>query len=401
MWYIAGDFVTDKGRRISVLKSDTKKWNLIGSVPENNSISSMCFSNENLYIGGYFSEIQSISSSYIAKWDGNKWTPLGSGVSGTVESILPCENLLVVIGNFSMAGGLSSNRTAFWNETTVFEKEKTSDLINKTREKANARDYTGALADITTAIEMDPQNPEYYVFRGIIYVDLIDETIEKGNGQNRWTYIKNAIKDFNMALNFQPDNFSAFYNRGMMGYIIESKINANRRGELFTYPSDPYKDFERASIIDPENPSPYYYLGLLNNLKTDPPAVTATFFLDAIKYSKDNGITANANYNLAKYYFNKQLYTEVIKYVSESIKLYPNFFWSRRLQGISKYLINDLDGAMLDFNWMIDEYPKDKNVAEIYRLRAKTLFKKSGNYKSACPDMKKASELGDSFRLRF
>jgi hypothetical protein len=44
------------------------------------------------------------AGNYIAQWNGNSWSALGSGVNGNVSALAASGNTLYVGGNFSMAG---------------------------------------------------------------------------------------------------------------------------------------------------------------------------------------------------------------------------------------------------------------------------------------------------------
>jgi hypothetical protein len=45
------------------------------------------------------------------------WSPLGAGVNGIVNAIVPYRDGIVVAGEFTQAGGASANRIAYWNGT--------------------------------------------------------------------------------------------------------------------------------------------------------------------------------------------------------------------------------------------------------------------------------------------
>ena len=69
--------------------------------------------NGNLFCGGYFDTAGSIKANSIAKWNGAKWEPLGSGVGdGAIGSIALSDSTLYLSGNFSKAGNLVSNNIA-------------------------------------------------------------------------------------------------------------------------------------------------------------------------------------------------------------------------------------------------------------------------------------------------
>src|SRR5262245_49480515 len=70
----------------------------------------------NLYIGGLFSIAGTNAVNNIAKWDGNDWSALGSGVNGSVQALaVDGAGNLYVGGSFSMAGGIAANSIAKWN----------------------------------------------------------------------------------------------------------------------------------------------------------------------------------------------------------------------------------------------------------------------------------------------
>lgn len=60
-----------------------------------------------VYIGGAFDRINNQTVNNIAKWDGNAWSALGTGVSATVNAILINGTDVYVGGTFTTAGGVS------------------------------------------------------------------------------------------------------------------------------------------------------------------------------------------------------------------------------------------------------------------------------------------------------
>ncbi len=71
-----------------------------------------------IYVGGWFTQVDGVSANRIARWDGNEWTSLGSGVNGIVWSLSPLvsSNQLYVGGGFTWAGGQSNiQRSATWS----------------------------------------------------------------------------------------------------------------------------------------------------------------------------------------------------------------------------------------------------------------------------------------------
>jgi hypothetical protein len=62
-------------------------------------------SGTNLYAGGYFSNAGGVPANHIAKWDGNAWSALGSGMNNAVRALAADgAGHLFVGGDFSLAG---------------------------------------------------------------------------------------------------------------------------------------------------------------------------------------------------------------------------------------------------------------------------------------------------------
>jgi len=86
-------------------------------------------SNGDVYVGGTFSQAGSIAANHIAKWDGIRWSALGSGTNDEVYTIeieerSGLENAvyhdLYIGGAFTQAGGISANRIAKWSSEPLF-----------------------------------------------------------------------------------------------------------------------------------------------------------------------------------------------------------------------------------------------------------------------------------------
>ncbi len=72
----------------------------------------------NLYIGGLFTVVDDIPANCVAKWDGSKWSALGSGCSGRVRALAVSGTDLYVGGRFTTAGGIPANNIAKWDGST-------------------------------------------------------------------------------------------------------------------------------------------------------------------------------------------------------------------------------------------------------------------------------------------
>jgi len=413
-FYIAGRFGTPNTN--SILKFEDNKWISLGIIRGEGAVESMIVSDNSLYIGGTFSGISNIECHNVAKFDGSKWTSLGSGISGgikgdmiadpsvergisyiykdVVKGIWQINNSLIAFGNFDKAGSITSNYFASWNESVSIEKPNAKALYESAILKSDKGDYDEAINDLTMAIEQSPNDPQLYNYRGSVYITLFSIELDK-QGNNLYGYRDKANADLKTAIRLNPEMASAYFHRGYLGYICE-------KGKFYSFETT-LQDFETAIQLDPEESSFYYYLGLFYMIYNDIPEKTISCFMDAIKYSKDQNLTAYSNYQLARYYFMKNDFEKVISHIDSFLTFNSedNWYMARRMRGLSKLNIDDQKGALIDFNEILAKYPDDKAVADLYRYRAKILFKKSGNFKDACPDMKKASELGDYDAKKF
>src|SRR5205807_1824428 len=69
----------------------------------------------NLYIGGDFTAVGNVVANHVAKWNGNSWSSLGSGIDGSVFALAVSGNELYAGGLFTNAGGGPANCVAKWN----------------------------------------------------------------------------------------------------------------------------------------------------------------------------------------------------------------------------------------------------------------------------------------------
>lgn len=72
-----------------------------------------------LYVGGSFDLADGVAADNIAKWDGENWTPLGSGLDGYASSLTVFDDgsgpALYAAGGFLTAGGSPATRIAKWD----------------------------------------------------------------------------------------------------------------------------------------------------------------------------------------------------------------------------------------------------------------------------------------------
>ena len=97
--------------------SGEKIWAPLGAGLDD-EITSLAWGSDTLYAGGYFSTAGGGAASRIARWDGEAWSPLGSGVDtvdGYVMATLAVGGKLYVGGEFDSIGGVPANNIAAWD----------------------------------------------------------------------------------------------------------------------------------------------------------------------------------------------------------------------------------------------------------------------------------------------
>ncbi|QDU66312.1 carboxypeptidase-like regulatory domain-containing protein [Engelhardtia mirabilis] len=112
-----------------VAKWTGQTWESLGA-GLNNSVHEMVVYDDGsgsgpaLFVGGTFTLAGGTSASRIAKWDGNAWTALGTGLNEKVEGLVVHDDgsgsgpALFVAGRFTAAGGVAASRVAKWDGTT-------------------------------------------------------------------------------------------------------------------------------------------------------------------------------------------------------------------------------------------------------------------------------------------
>jgi hypothetical protein len=130
--YIGGDFtVVDGITAYEVAKWDGTRWSSLGTGAANGTLGgyvlSLAMSGNNLYVGGFFTKAGALTANNIARWDGTSWSNMGGGVSANYRENAYV-NALAVLGTTVYAGGkflyagsgantVSTNQLARWDGT--------------------------------------------------------------------------------------------------------------------------------------------------------------------------------------------------------------------------------------------------------------------------------------------
>jgi tetratricopeptide (TPR) repeat protein len=186
-------------------------------------------------------------------------------------------------------------------------------------EKYRNKDLTGAIADFTQAININPNLAVAYNDRGLSRYDLGDKQA--------------AIEDYTQAIKADPNLAVAYYNRGLARYDLGDKQTA-------------IEDYTQAITINPNYANAYYNRGLARYELGDKQAAIADY-TQAIKVEPNY---ANAYYNrgLARYDVgDKQTaiedFTQAIAIRSD----YANAYIGR---GLARSDLGNKQGAIADYN---------------------------------------------------
>jgi len=120
--FAGGDFTRSGNRRVSgIARWNGGSWRSLASdssSPEgvNANVYALTVWEDMLIVGGDFTEAGGTNAGRIASWDGDRWSALGSGLNGTVFALNPyaLDRYLQVGGSFTRAGGETAKRYAIW-----------------------------------------------------------------------------------------------------------------------------------------------------------------------------------------------------------------------------------------------------------------------------------------------
>jgi hypothetical protein len=116
--YVGGTFtIAGTTNANNIAKWDGQKWTPLGSGMggSNACVYALCVGGNAVYAGGSFTTAGGVVVSNIAKWDGNQWLALGSGVDNTVRALAMIGTDVYAGGLFTNASGNAANYIAKWN----------------------------------------------------------------------------------------------------------------------------------------------------------------------------------------------------------------------------------------------------------------------------------------------
>ena len=125
---VGGSLVTAGGVTVNHIgRWDGAAWSAFGT-GVNGQVNAAAFGPDGaLYIGGFFTGTSDYDAdagtgtalSRVARWTGDSWEPLGSGLSeGFVRDIAIYDGKLLVVGQFKKVDGVDASSVALWDGTT-------------------------------------------------------------------------------------------------------------------------------------------------------------------------------------------------------------------------------------------------------------------------------------------
>ncbi len=182
-----------------------------------------------------------------------------------------------------------------------------------------------------------------------------------------------AITDFTRAIDFNPNNYKAYTNRG----TSKRELN-DYQGAL--------ADLTKAIELNPNVDTIYLARGSIRHFLRDSNGAIA----DASKAIELNPINGRAYYNRGTSKMDLEDYYGAMSDFTKSIELNPKYGKAYTNSGASKVLLNDYQGALVDLTKAIELIPNDR-YAYLNRAYAKNGLNDKAR---ACIDARKAQSLG-------
>ena len=118
--YVGGFFFSAGGMSAnSVAIWDANGWQPLGNNEFISGIQTLHWHNGALYVGGFFTQIGSgddvLAANRVARWQDGIWSALGEGVNDGVYAITSWNNQIFIGGSFTEAGGDPASRIVAWN----------------------------------------------------------------------------------------------------------------------------------------------------------------------------------------------------------------------------------------------------------------------------------------------
>jgi tetratricopeptide (TPR) repeat protein len=221
------------------------------------------------------------------------------------------------------------------------------------------RDYDGAVAAFSAALDADPDNVGYINSRGIAYSNKGDD--------------ERALADYETCLKLRPNFASAYNNRGLIFM---------RKGDL----DRAFEEFDLAVKYPANNQSRYIHLYNRARVQTYRKQYDAALadFAEAQKLNPDGSQVAN--YRCITYTEMKK-FDEALADCNDALAKSPKSIYTLTSRGNAYLAKGDLDAALNDYNEALKVNP---NYIRAHAYRGE-LFEKRRDVAAARSDYRSAS----------
>jgi tetratricopeptide (TPR) repeat protein len=201
-------------------------------------------------------------------------------------------------------------------------------LNNAGIEKFNEGNLEDAISEFTSAIEFNPENSEAYFNRGIALA-------ESGN-------IEDALQDYQTVLVLNPGSDKVHYNIGLINYST---------GDF----EEAFKHFSTTIELNANNAEAYFNRGLINyrNKKLD---AALEDYSQAIELNPND---EGAFYSRGNVRFIKKDHQGAIDDFTKVIELNPQKYQAYYNRGILRLKLDDTEGAFADHSKVIELNPEN------------------------------------------
>jgi tetratricopeptide (TPR) repeat protein len=232
--------------------------------------------------------------------------------------------------------------------------ETATDFVTSGLSNYKKGDIDGAIRDYDKAIELDPNNATAYYYRGMADIHLSDR-----------------IKDYDKAIALKPDFVVAYLNRS-----LERNFKGDFEGSI--------GDCNKAIELKPDFAPAYDYRGNLKRVNGDLDGAI-TDYEKSIQLKPDDasayvgcGLVNEAKGNL----------DDAIRDYNKAIELKPTYVAAYYNSGNVKKAKGDFDGAIKDYDKAVELNPKDYSA---FNGRAHLHYDK-GQWTDALSDFRKSIE---------
>ncbi|MFN8155672.1 MAG: T9SS type A sorting domain-containing protein [Bacteroidia bacterium] len=184
--YAAGSFTDAGGLTGRVMRWDGLQWDTLNGGLTIRVVRDMAIFRDTLYIGGNFTDPQTLGGRYLAKWNGSQWVEIPGDVNSDVYALEVYNNELYIGGAFTSMGSGPANQIVKYNGTTW---TNLSSMTNNT----------------VKDIKFD-QNGIMYVGGGFTTIGgLQARRIARYDG-TAWSEVGSGVDNFVNAIGISPNN---------------------------------------------------------------------------------------------------------------------------------------------------------------------------------------------------